>query len=225
MEKPILVCCDRDGTINRDEKSYFGRSSHWKEQIVFLPGVIEGVKLLNNAPNTHIFIITNQAGVAIKGPKFDELTEERMHEVNEEIIERLKEKNALVEGYFACPFVSENYVKNKELQEGHSIDEKYLVKNNPDRKPDTGMVKKAAEAINSSIEECEIYFIGDKDVDIKTALNSNGIGILVLNKETLEDGDLEKVEELAKKHPEEVFVFENFLDAAKFISRRTGKQS
>ena len=220
MEKPILVCCDRDGTLNRDDKGFIGTTSDWKKQIEFLPGVIEGVKFLDKIKNGHVFIVTNQSGVALKGPKFDELTEDRMHEVNEEVMKRLKVNGAFIDGYFACPFATENYVKDKGLQKDHSIDKKYLVKNNPDRKPNIGMVKKAAESINSSIEECEIYFIGDRDVDVKTGLNANGIGILVPSKQTEERGDLEKVKELANAYPERVFIFENFLDAAKFVVQK-----
>src|SRR3989344_252885 len=100
----ILVCVDRDGTINKDENYFVGKTSDWRSKIEFLPGIIEGIKLLNQVPNLEIFIITNQAGVALKGPEFDSLDEKRYQEVNEYMIQLLKSNGAVIRGYFGCPY-------------------------------------------------------------------------------------------------------------------------
>ena len=43
----ILVCLDRDGTINKDENYFLGSTEDWKSKVKFLPGVVKGIKLLN----------------------------------------------------------------------------------------------------------------------------------------------------------------------------------
>ena len=60
MDNLILIFVDRDGTINLDENFYLGSRPHWKTQLLFLSGVVEGIKTLNQIPNTKIIIVTNQ---------------------------------------------------------------------------------------------------------------------------------------------------------------------
>ena len=55
MEKAVFL--DRDGTINV-EKDYLYKIDDFE----FLPGVIEGLKLLQGA-GYHLIIITNQSGI------------------------------------------------------------------------------------------------------------------------------------------------------------------
>ena len=66
-----LVFSDRDGTINLDKNFYLGSSSNWREQVSFLDGVVDGIKLINQIPNSRFFILTNQSGVALEGGNFD----------------------------------------------------------------------------------------------------------------------------------------------------------
>ena len=54
------VFFDRDGTINSDEGHYY---IYKPEDFVFNPGVVEGMKRLQDAGYL-LFVITNQGGVA-----------------------------------------------------------------------------------------------------------------------------------------------------------------
>ena len=54
------VFFDRDGTINSDKGHYY---IHKPQDFVFNPGVIEGMKKLQDAGYL-LFVITNQGGIA-----------------------------------------------------------------------------------------------------------------------------------------------------------------
>ena len=58
MNKAIFL--DRDGTINSDEGHYY---IYKVEDFVFNPGVIDGIRRLNEAGYL-IIVVTNQGGVA-----------------------------------------------------------------------------------------------------------------------------------------------------------------
>ncbi len=214
----ILVCLDRDGTINKDENYFLGSSPNWKEKIEMLLGVIEGIKLLNEMPDLKIFIITNQSGVALKGERFDLLDEKRMYEVNEYIIEFLRKKGANIEKYFACPYVDNKYVE-KSRKRGRQVNIDYVKDKHSDLKPNIGMIRKAAKSIGEKLEECKVYGIGDRFSDVQMILNANGTGILITSHKTRELGDEDKVKELQKIHGKRVYIAKDFLDAAKYIER------
>jgi histidinol phosphatase-like enzyme len=61
----VLIGIDRDGTINKDEDYFLGSSPDWKGQVKLLPGVIEGIRMLKSLKDIYVFIVTNQAGVAL----------------------------------------------------------------------------------------------------------------------------------------------------------------
>jgi histidinol-phosphate phosphatase family protein len=209
----ILVCSDRDWTINVDAKHFLGAAENWREQVEFMPGVVEGINLLNGVDKVSFFIISNQAGVALGGNRFNALTEERVREVNDFIIDKLGKNGARVDGCFFCPFVSENYVRDKE-EAGITINKEYVRDKNQDRKPDIGMIQKAAKKVGVKIEDCLIYVIGDRDSDVKTGLNAGGKGVLVPSPKTKERGDIEKLKALPQ---DRIFVADDFLDAAKWV--------
>lgn len=119
-QNTILICLDRDGTINLDENFYLGSKPHWKNQLEFLPGVVEGIRLLNEIPNSKIVIVTNQSGVALGGTDFEMLTEDRAREVNEHIIAELGKLGARVDGYRLCPYVTSEYAK-KAAEKGRVV--------------------------------------------------------------------------------------------------------
>ncbi len=212
----ILVCLDRDGTINKDENYFLGSSPNWKRQVKILPKVIKGIKLLNQISDLKLFIITNQSGVALIGSEFDLLDEKRMHEVNQFIIERLRQKGAIVKGYFACPYVDNKYVE-KAKSKRRIVNQDYVRDKHPDLKPGIGMLRKAAESIGKKLEDCQVYFVGDRVSDVEMGLNANGTGILISSFKTEELGDLNKVKELQKRYGSRVYIARNFLDAANHI--------
>jgi len=211
-----LVCLDRDGTINEDDNYYLGSSPSWKEQVKILEGVVEGIRKLNSLPQTELFIITNQSGVALAEQKFAELTEERMHEVNRYILELLAQQGARVKGYFACPFVDSKYV-DKVKTRGWNVHSQYVQDGHLDLKPNIGMLEKCAETLGCSLNGMELYVIGDRSSDVELGLNGDGKGILVSSQKTIELGDVEKVRKLQERNPQKVFVATNFLDATNYV--------
>ena len=211
-----LVCLDRDGTINEDDNYYLGSSHSWKKQVRILEGVVEGIKKLNTFPETEVFIITNQSGVALAEKRFTELTEERMHEVNQYILNLLSKQGAKVRGYFACPFVDTKYVE-KVKKRGWKVHQKYIQDMHPDLKPNIGMLEKCARTLGYSLKEVELYVIGDRSSDVELGLGGGGKGILVSSQKTIELGDLNKVKKLQEKHPKKVFIASDFLDATNYV--------
>jgi len=210
-----LICLDRDGTINRDDNFYLGSTSNWKDLIDFLPGVIEGIEKLNRIPNSEIFIITNQSGVALKGPLFDQLTTRRMNEVNKYILQELSKQGAHIRNYFACPFVDRAYV-GRSRAGGREINPAFIFDNCPDLKPNTGLVKKAAGSLGKTLDECEIFVIGDRISDVQLGLNSGGHGILVESSKTRELRHVKKIKQLGIKMGN-VYTAKNFLEAVNYV--------
>ncbi len=216
----VLICVDRDGTINLDENHYLGSKEDWEKHIKFLPGVIPGLKILNRIPNSKIVIITNQSGVALGGEEFEKLTEKRLKEVNYEIIKRLKAKGANIDASFSCPYVDESYVKKAESK-GRVVIKKYVKDNHPDKKPNIGMIIKAAKRYGKELKEIKHKFmIGDRYTDIETGLKAGCTSILITSYKTKELGDEEKTKKL-KEYLKSVFIAKDFSQAAKLIRNLT----
>ncbi len=175
-------------------------------------------KKLNAQPQTEVFIITNQSGVAIADARFAKLDEKRMHEVNQYIIELLARQGAKIRGYFACPFVDMKYAEKVKLK-GWRVHQKYIQDRHPDLKPNIGMLKKCAETLGFSLNKLDLYVIGDRSSDIKLGLNGGGTGILVTSPKTIELGDLDEVKKLQEKNHNRVFIAESFLEAVNFVIR------
>jgi len=81
MQKNI-VCIDRDGTLIFDSEShlFFGKDSDWRSKVEILPYVIKGLEKLKEQPDTAVYLITNQSGVAICD--YPLLTFEKAQDVN-----------------------------------------------------------------------------------------------------------------------------------------------
>lgn len=217
--KVPLVCVDRDGTINRDENFYLGSHPQWKDEVEFLPGVIEGLRLLNGVPDLRIFIVSNQTGIACADPQFALLTEDRAREVNEFIIERLRSAGAHLDGFYSCPFVDSAYVR-KYSARGRTFLPQYLRDGHPDLKPRPGLVEKAAKSCGTSLAECDLFVVGDRKTDVELGLNAGGRSVLVSSFKTKELGDEAKVRTLAAQ-PEcasRVFIAADFHAAATLIA-------
>lgn len=134
MNKAVFL--DRDGTINV-EKNYL----HRIEDFEFLPGVIEGLKTLQDAGNL-LVIITNQSGIA-RGY----YTEGDFHKLNEWILGELKNEDIEISGVYYCPHLSDARI------------EKYR-RNCNCRKPAHGLFERAVKELDIDIDNS--YAIGDR---------------------------------------------------------------
>lgn len=134
MNKAIFL--DRDGTINVD-KAYLSKI----EGFAYLPGVIEGLRLLQEA-GFILIIITNQSGIA-RGY----YTEADFQKINEWMLRDLAEKGIEISKVYYCPH--------------HQMAalEKYRIECDC-RKPKLGMYKKAIEEFD--IDLSQSFAIGDK---------------------------------------------------------------
>lgn len=133
------VFLDRDGTINCDEGHYY---IYRKEDVVFNPGVIEGLKRLQDA-GYMLFIVTNQGGIA-KGI----YTHEDVKAVHEYMCSEFASHGIRIDKIYYCP---------------HHESVKTCVC----RKPSPYMINLAIEEFHLDRKQC--YLIGDSSRDIKSA--------------------------------------------------------
>lgn len=209
----VLICLDRDGTINLDENFYLGSQPHWKEQLSFLPGVIEGITVLNKIPRAKTVIITNQSGVALEGPAFELLTEQQAHDVNRHIVAELAKQGARIDGYQMCPYVTSDYAK-KAAEKGRLINPKYVDDNARCMKPNIGMLESAAKMFGATLANTEKKFmIGDRATDVEMGIRGDCASILIESFKTRELGDVEKVRAMSGR----ILIAKDFLDAARQI--------
>jgi D-glycero-D-manno-heptose 1,7-bisphosphate phosphatase len=136
------VFLDRDGVINRKprEGDYVTR---W-EDFHILPGVAEGIALLNRA-SFSVIVVTNQRCIAKGLMSAAEL--EKMHK---RMTELLGKSGAIVDGTFYCP---------------HEIEPACDC-----RKPAPGMLLIAARL--HDIELSASWMIGDSEIDVEAGRNA-----------------------------------------------------
>lgn len=155
---------DRDGTINV-EKNYLYKISDFE----FLPGVIEGLKALQD--NGYLLvIITNQSGI---GRGY--YTVEDIEHLHQWMIEQLKMHGISVSGIYFCPHLPDAQV------------EKYRCVCEC-RKPKTGMYWKAIHDL-SEVYELDLknsVAIGDNERDLSICSEIGMRGILLGHKCNLE---------------------------------------
>ena len=148
-----VVFLDRDGTINK-EVEYL----HRPEDLVILPGVTEGIRMLKEA-GFSIVVVTNQAGVA-RG-YYGEADVLRLHEY---LNFCLRKEGAEIDGFYYCPH-----------HPVHGIGE--YKKECRCRKPGIGMFEKAEERF--SVDKGHSYMIGDKLLDVEAGNRYGVCSILV----------------------------------------------
>ncbi len=136
------VFLDRDGVINQrpPEGDYITR---W-EDFHILPGVAEGIALLNHA-GFSVIVVTNQRCVA-KG----QLSEADLHQMHEKMTGDLARAGAKIDATFYCP---------------HDIEPRCDC-----RKPAPGMLLSAARL--HEIDLRASWMIGDSDNDVEAGLNA-----------------------------------------------------
>jgi len=207
--KKILIFIDRDGTLIYDKKCYYGSQKNWKSLMQICPGVVQGIKSLMKIPNSKIYMISNQPGVAIKNLHL--LTLKRAHEVSKYVLNQLKRKNAKINGYEFCFHTTPLYTKTHK----QFTFNKKLVSKCTCMKPKPGMINKILKRERLSRKDVKIYVIGDRVSDVKTALNAKGFGILV----PFRNQPKEKIK-VRKIKNKKKYIAKSFLDAAKFIVKK-----
>jgi D-glycero-D-manno-heptose 1,7-bisphosphate phosphatase len=140
MRKAVFL--DRDGVINQKppEGDYIIR---WEDFHV-LPGVAEGIALLNRA-GFAVVVVTNQRCVA-KGL----MTAAELENIHQRMTELLAGSGAMIDGTFYCPHELEPVCEC--------------------RKPAPGMLLKAAGS--HGIDLSASWMIGDSDIDIQAGRNA-----------------------------------------------------
>ena len=138
MSKKKAIILDRDGTLIED-KNY----AYKIEDFELLPGVLEGLKLLQT--NFLFFIVTNQSGI---GRGY--YTKQDFQKFNDYLINVLKkQKIEFLKTYF-CPHLRED---NCEC-----------------RKPKTKFIDEIIKEFNVNIKES--WMIGDHPSDIEFGINA-----------------------------------------------------
>lgn len=160
------VFIDRDGTINKCEG--FIKD---KDQLKLLPGAAEAIKKLN-ASRYLCVLITNQPVIA-RG----ELSLEGLDELQKHLETCLGEGGAYLDGYYFCPHHSDSGF------EGEVSELKFKC---VCRKPEAGLLIKAADELNISLEDS--YMIGDSTADILCGKRAGTRTIGVRTGRALSDG-------------------------------------
>lgn len=155
MNKAIFL--DRDGTINV-EKNYLYR----KEDFEFLPGAVEGLKLLQKAGYL-LIIITNQSGI---GRGY--YTDQDFQKLNDWMLGDLKSKNVIIADVYYCPHLPDAKV------EAYRMDCEC-------RKPKLGLFQKAI--IDHNVDLSLSYAIGDKIRDCEICKTTKCKGFLIAENE------------------------------------------
>ena len=225
MNDLILIFADRDGTINIDRHYYLGSAAHWKDQIEILPGVADGIKKINIIPSTKFIFVTSQSGIALGGEEFQDLTPERLEEVNLEIVRQLNRQGAIVDAYFSCGYVTSVYAE-KAKTKGRVILPEWVNDDALCIKPKIGMMEAAAKKFGADLSSVRHKFmIGDTFNDIQMGVNGGcELSILTPSFQTYDLGELGKIEALRENNPS-VLIVKNFLEAAETIEERLKTQA
>ena len=154
MDKRPAIFLDRDGTLNL-EVDYLRRT----EDVAITPGAAKAISELN-AKNIPVIVITNQSGIA-KGI----LGWEDYQSVTKKIEELLALEGAHIDDIYVCPF-------------HENAENDYFHSDHPDRKPNPGMILKAAE--KHRIDTNRSWMIGDKESDLEAGRRAGCRTALVL---------------------------------------------
>lgn len=151
--KARALFLDRDGVVN-EEIGYLSRP----EQVRFMPGVFDLCRKAQ-ALGYRLIVVTNQAGIA-RGF----YTEEDFHALMRWMTAEFAREGARLDRVYFCPHHPEHGVGayRKEC---------------PDRKPNPGMLRRAAK--DFSLDLAQSVLIGDRCSDI-AAGDAAGIGTLLL---------------------------------------------
>jgi D-glycero-D-manno-heptose 1,7-bisphosphate phosphatase len=135
------VFLDRDGTLNV-EVGYL----HRPEEVVLFEGAVGAIAELNRR-GIPVIVVTNQAGIGRGKYGWADF-----QAVTDRIAELLRAENAHLDGTYAAP------------HHEHGIGE-YAHPDHPDRKPNPGMLVRAAA--EHGLDLARSWMIGDKALDLE----------------------------------------------------------
>lgn len=181
--KKKAIFLDKDGTIIPDIPYNVN-----PDLITLNNGVIEGLKLLKERDYTFV-VVSNQAGVARGYFKYDELSK-----VQQKLDSMFAEEGIQIDAYYFCPHHTEGKIAE------------YAVKCNC-RKPEPGMILKAAEELQIDVRQS--WMIGDILNDVEAGNKAGSRTILIDN------GN--ETEWIKGSFREPTHVAKDFLNAADFI--------
>ncbi|WP_455667723.1 D-glycero-beta-D-manno-heptose 1,7-bisphosphate 7-phosphatase [Phocaeicola sp.] len=187
MKKAVFL--DRDGTINV-EKHYL----HNIEDFEFLPGAIEGLKILQEAGYI-LIIVTNQSGI---GRGY--YTEEEFKKLNRWMLDSLEAQGVKIAKVYYCPHLPDAKIKE-------------YCRDCECRKPKLGMYKQAIEELDVVVNAS--YAIGDKIRDCAICEQTECKGFLIAKNEKSEI-----IEKVKKGEIQRVQYATNLLRSAKLIANQ-----
>jgi D-glycero-D-manno-heptose 1,7-bisphosphate phosphatase len=144
---------DRDGVVN-SEVGYLYKPEH----VQFMPGLFDLCRVARSR-GCKIVIVTNQAGIA-RGL----YSEADFHVLMRWIIGQFARERIQVDGYYFCPHHPEQAIGRYR-------------KDCPDRKPQPGMILRAAR--EHEIDLARSLLVGDRCSDIQAGATA-GVGHLIL---------------------------------------------
>ncbi len=150
-ERPALFL-DRDGVVV--EEVY---NLHSAGDMSMIPGAAEIIAEANRA-NVPVVIVTNQAGIGRRYYDWPQFAE-----VQDAIKRELDLAGVHLSAIFACPFHADAHPP-------------YRHDDHPCRKPNAGMLVKAARAL--SIDLSRSWMIGDRAIDVRAARNAGCEGAM-----------------------------------------------
>ncbi|MBA4311553.1 MAG: D,D-heptose 1,7-bisphosphate phosphatase [Chlorobiaceae bacterium] len=189
----VGIFLDRDGTIIK-EVDYLRSPS----QIQLIAESSEAIRIANKL-GLHLFIVTNQSGIA-RGL----LTEQELEIIHQNLMAQLKSQGAKIDGLYYCPHHPE------------VGSDKYRI-DCECRKPKTGMLRQASK--DHGIDLSRSFVVGDKMIDIQTGNNCGASTILVLTGYGEEEL---KICRLNKIHID--YVAANLIDAVQYIQEIINKE-
>lgn len=153
MSRPAAFL-DRDGVLIHD-CGY----PHRPDQLQMMPGAAAAVKRLNDAGFVTV-IVTNQSGIA-RGY----FSEETMHAFHKLLLAELAKAGANIDAIYFCPFHKV------------AVEARYEHPDHPDRKPNPGMLLRAAKDLNLELSQASLM-IGDNTSDTEAAARAGVRGYL-----------------------------------------------
>lgn len=171
------VFIDRDGTLN-EEVGYL----HEPREVSLFQGAARAIAKLN-ALGIPVIVVTNQAGIGRGKYGWEDF-----QEVMDHIARLLKEEHAHLDGVYAAP--------HHKLGIGV-----YAHPDHPDRKPNPGMLLRAAA--EHGLDLTRSWLIGDKEIDLEAGHRAGCRVALVLTGYG-KDGDPALADLVAKDLPEAV---------------------